>query len=126
MNRKKDVRDRVIITDTTVPRTKIFSVRRLLTYNTEKYLTRGELVPDPSENMSDGLELAKRLFEIRGVQAIMISQYDIYLTIGRSFDWQFDYMESAVISMIGNYLKTFDMMEDISDKKEKKKPESEK
>ena len=62
MKGKNDIRNKIEITKTKVDRTLIFSVRFLITYNSENYLRRGDLIVDPSENLSDGLDLAKRLW----------------------------------------------------------------
>ncbi|MBU6141995.1 NifU N-terminal domain-containing protein [Patescibacteria group bacterium] len=119
---RKSFRDHVVVTPIKdMPRQKLFSVRRLLTYNTEKYFSRGMLVPDPEDHLSEALELAKRLFEHNGVQSILVSQYDIYVTIGRAFDWKLDHLESAVLSTIKKYFEDFyDALEDASDLLEKR------
>lgn len=125
MRNRKEVRDRVVVSQSQAsPRIKIFSIRRVLTYNTEEYKSRGMLVDDTSGFMVEGLPLAKRIFELEGVEAVVISQYDIWVTIGRAFSWDFDELEDEVSNIIRNYLSILNMQEDASDKKpnNKKKP----
>ncbi len=126
MSSPKDSQDsknpfRVVITRTERPQTKIFSIRRVITYNTEDYLTRGHLVPDPEGHMTEGLDLAELLFAINGVQGVQISQYDVYVRIGRAFDWREDYLEVKVMSAIQGYLRTLDMLDTVSEKRPRRK-----
>src|SRR3989344_5359723 len=120
MAKKRDIRSKIIIDQTTSPRTKIFGVRLLVTFNFEKYLRRGDLAADPKNNLSEGLDLAKRIFETDGGQTVMFDQYDIYVSIGRAFDWVTDEIELNVHQAIRQYLETERMMEDISGKNNKK------
>lgn len=126
MRNRKEVRDRVAVSPSAAARTKIFSIRRVLTYNTEEYKTRGMLVDDTSGLMADGLPLAKRIFELEGVESVIISQYDIWVTIGRAFGWDSDELEDEVSNIIRNYLSILNMQEDASDKPVRKKPKSDK
>lgn len=126
MRNRKDVRDRVAVSPSQSSRTKIFSVRRVLTWNQETYRICEPLMPDPSDNISEGLPLATRILELNGVTTVVIAQYDIWVTIGRAFDWQFDDLEKDVSMVIRNYLSILNMEEDISDMppKDKKKPKT--
>ena len=127
MKDRKDLRDAIVVTEyDEKPRVKIFSVRRVISYNPEEYNCRGALVSDPSGNESEGLSLAKRLFEIEGVEYVGIKQYDIVVMIGRAFHWRLDSLQLKIFAQIKGYLRNFVMMDDISEKNAKKKPESEK
>lgn len=84
-------------------------------------------MPDPSDNISEGLPLATRILELNGVMTVVIAQYDIWITIGRAFDWEFDDLEKDISKIIRNYLSILDMQEDASDmppKNNKKKPKT--
>ena len=116
MAKKRDMRLKIVIDKTTSPRTKIFGTRFRMTFNLEKYLRRGELFQDPKTDLAEGLDLAKRIFEIPGVQAMVIDQFDVYVTIGRAFDWVEDELELDIHRAIRLYLETENMMEDISGK----------
>lgn len=121
MSRKDDVKDRILVIRTTSPRNKIFATRHLLSHNLEKYLNRSELIEDPEG--SEGMSLATRLFHIDGVQSVFIDQYDVQVKIANTYDWALDNIEAKVILTIRNYIQTWKMMERISNKKFKKKPE---
>ncbi len=125
MGRQKDLRSKVIVTATSKNEQKIFSVRRLLSYAFEKYFRRGELIVESGKETPAGLALAKRIFEIEGVQYILIDQYDVYVGIGRGFDWTADRIEKSVESAILSYLGTFNIMDDAGDPKDKKKQKPE-
>ncbi len=121
MKKRDRAWSRVAISRTEKPQTKIFSVRRVITYNTEDYIVRGQLVADPAHRMTEGLDLAELLFKIDGVQAVTVSQYDIWVRIGRAFDWRDDYLEAKVMSAIQGYLRTLDMLDGISELKPRRK-----
>ncbi|GEM_PF-3546908 len=121
MKKPKDAKNRIVVTLTTDPRQKIFSTRRMITHMEEVYQNKGMLVADPEDLMSEGLPLAEKLFSINGVQFVSICQYDVRVSIGRAFDWKMDYLENAVIAAIKNYFATVDTIEDIAEKKFRKK-----
>ena len=122
MSRKDDVENRIIVIRTTSPQSKIFATRQLLSHNLEKYLRRADLVEDPEG--SEGLSLATRLFDIDGVQSVYVDQYDVQVKIAHGYDWTLDSIETNVLLIVRNYIRTCDMLERISNKKFKKKPES--
>jgi len=94
----------------------------LLSDNLEKYLRRSDLVEDPEG--SEGLSLATRLFDIEGIDSVFVDQYDVQIKIALAYDWSLDDIESKVILVLRNYIQTCSMLEKISNKKFKKKPES--
>lgn len=122
MSRKDDVKNRIVVVRTTDPLAKIFATRHLLSHNLEEYLRRSDLIEDPEG--SDGLSLATRLFDIDGVKSIFVDQYNVQVKISYAFDWSLDSIESQVILTVRNYIQTCNMLERISNKKFKKKPES--
>ena len=122
MSRKDDVKSRILVIRTTSPRNKIFATRQLLSGNLEKYSRRSDLVEDPEG--SEGLSLATRLFDIDGVDSVFIDQYDVQVKIAHAYDWSLDSIESKVILTLRNYIETCNMLEKISNKKFRKKPES--
>lgn len=111
----------VIVTRTMNSRFKIFSVRRMITRLKEVYPSKGTLVADENDLMSEGLPLAEKLFSINGVESVLIFQYDVEVGIGRAFDWQTDYLENAIIAAIKSYFATMDTIENLAEKKFRKK-----
>lgn len=104
-DRKRDLRLRVVDVDVeNSPEMKSFECRIRLTYNSEDYECRGDLVQQGDGHLNEGLELAKRIFEIDGVQEVEIREYRVYVTLSEAFDWEMDDLVMPVKKAISGYL----------------------
>lgn len=104
-DRKRNLRLRVI--DAAVedfPVTISFECRFRLTYNSEFYECKGDLVQQGEGHLNEALELAKRLFEIEGVQEVEIIGYRTYVTISEAFDWEMDEIIPQVKKTVSGYI----------------------
>lgn len=113
-DRKRNLR--LIVADADVedfPEVRSFECRLRLTYNSEFYECRGDLVQQGDGHLNEALELAKRLFKIEGVQEVEIREYRVYVTISQSFDWQMDEIISQVKHVISDYIQDKFMADDV-------------
>ncbi len=111
--RKLDLRLRVVEVDTEIVHVKIFETRHRLTFNTEIYNCRKDLSVPKGGHLSEGLELAKKLFTIDGVQQVSFREYKIWVTISQAFNWDLDDISVRVIEVVKDYLRVQNVLEDV-------------
>ncbi len=95
-------------------------MRRIVSYNYEEYESRGELEIGEGDHRTEGWDVAKRIFDVEGVQHVHTDQYQIYVTIGTAFGWWKDQIESKVIKAIESYLETLSLLDDAGPEEKNK------